>query len=162
MKRTHTCGELTKPDVGKTVILQGWVHSRRDLGGVTFIGLRDRYGITQVQVNAAQKLGYEFVVEIAGTVQARPGEQVRKDQGTGEIEVIASEVTVLNQAKTPPFLVEDDPDASEELRLKNRYLDLRRPNLQAKLINRHLAAQSIRQSFTAEGFLEIETPVLGK
>jgi len=172
MKRTHTCGELKKTDAGKKVLLQGWVHSRRDLGGLVFIGLRDRYGITQVVINPesagdetkkiAAKLGYEDVIQIEGKVEARPADQANKKMQTGEIEISVETVEVLSHAQTPPFLIEDDTNANEELRLQYRYLDLRRPCLQQKLLTRHKAAQIIRNVLSAEQFIEVETPVLTK
>ncbi|PIR24671.1 MAG: aspartate--tRNA ligase [Deltaproteobacteria bacterium CG11_big_fil_rev_8_21_14_0_20_42_23] len=172
MKRTHTCGELKKTDAGKKVLLQGWVHSRRDLGGLVFIGLRDRYGITQVVINPesagdetkkiAAKLGYEDVIQVEGKVEARPADQANKKMQTGEIEISVETVEVLSHAQTPPFLIEDDTNANEELRLQYRYLDLRRPCLQQKLLTRHKAAQIIRNVLSAEQFIEVETPVLTK
>ncbi len=171
-KRTNTCGELRSANVGDDVILQGWVGSRRDLGGLTFIGLRDRYGTTQVVINPevanaevvkiAEALRYEFVIEIEGTVSERPAGQTNKKMSTGEIEVIVKGLEILNVAKTPPFLVEDDVDASEELRLKYRYLDLRRPKVQEILKLRHKTAQLIRNYLSDKSFMEIETPMLTK
>ena len=171
MKRTHTCGELRTTDVGKKVILQGWVHSRRDLGGLTFIGLRDRFGITQVTINSqsasdagttVKDLRYEYVVEVSGSVSKRPAGQENRTLPTGEIEVEVALLTILNSSTTPPFLVEDDTKAAEELRLQYRYLDLRRPILQQQLIARHSTAQVVRRVLSDEGFLEVETPVLTK
>lgn len=171
-RRTHTCGELTAAHVGHKVLLQGWVGSRRDLGGLVFLGLRDRFGTTQVVINpenapkdvaeSAAALRYEFVIEIQGTVQARPEGQANAKMATGEIEVAVESLTILNTAKTPPFLVEDDTDASEDVRLKYRYLDLRRPKLQRILALRHKTAQAVRRYLSDQGFLEIETPVLTK
>ncbi len=171
-QRTHTCGELGAAHVGKRVLLQGWVGSRRDLGGLIFLGLRDRFGTTQVVVNpqtapkevasAAEGLRYEYVIEVEGTVGRRPEGQANAKMATGEIEVAVEGLTVLNVAKTPPFLVEDDTDASEDVRLKYRYLDLRRPRLQQILALRHKTAQVVRNYLSEQGFLEVETPVLTK
>ncbi|MFA4875322.1 MAG: aspartate--tRNA ligase [bacterium] len=171
-RRTNTCGELTVKDIGKKVVLQGWVGSRRDLGGLIFLGLRDRYGITQVVINpatapkdvvtAAEGVRYEYVIEIEGTVSKRPEGQANAKMQTGEIEVAVESFDVLNAAKSPPFLVEDDTDASEDVRLKYRYLDLRRPRLQKILAMRHKTAQVIRSYLAQSGFMEIETPVLTK
>lgn len=169
-KRTHTCGELAAADEGKRVVLQGWVASRRDLGGLIFLGLRDRYGTTQVVINpkeanpdvvqAAESVRYEFVLEVEGVVSRRPSGQENPRMATGEIEVMVDELHVLSQSRTPPFLVEDEVDASEELRLKYRYLDLRRPRMQQILALRHKAAQTVRSYLSGRGFLEIETPML--
>lgn len=172
MKRTHNCGELTAKQEGSNIILTGWVHSRRDLGGLIFIGLRDRFGITQIVINPeecskevcdlAGGLRYEYVIAIEGQVGKRPKGQENPAMKTGEIEVNVKNLKILNTSKTPPFLVEDDLDASEDLRLKYRYLDLRRPCLQKILKIRHNAAQAVRCYLNDKGFLEIETPVLTK
>lgn len=169
-KRTHTCGELKATDEGSRVVLQGWVGTRRDLGGLIFLGIRDRYGVTQVVINStiaqsqvvrtAEGVRYEFVVEVEGVVAKRPRGQENPAMPTGQIEVIVDGLSVLNPAKTPPFLVEDDTDASEEMRLKYRYIDLRRPRLKSFLILRHRVSQIIRRYFSDAGFLEIETPAL--
>ncbi len=171
-KRTHTCGELRGSDEGKRVLLQGWVGSRRDLGGLIFLGLRDRFGTTQVMINpehvsaeimkAAESVRFEYVLEIEGTVSRRPEGQSNERMPTGEIEISADSVQILNTSKPLPFLVEDDTDASEELRLKYRYLDLRRPALQNILALRHRVAQYARNYLSDNGFLEIETPCLTK
>lgn len=171
-RRTHTCGELRASDEGKKVVLQGWVGGRRDLGGLVFVGLRDRFGITQVVINpktapadavkAAEGLRYEFVIEIEGSVTKRPEGQANRDMATGEIEVNVESLVILNPAATPPFLVEDGTDASEDTRLKYRYLDLRRPRLQQILALRHKTAQAIRRYMSEQGFMEIETPCLTK
>ncbi|MFH1830402.1 MAG: aspartate--tRNA ligase [Pseudomonadota bacterium] len=171
-RRTHNCGELTAGDLGKKIRLHGWVGSRRDLGGLIFLGLRDRFGTTQVVINpekvskdmvaAAEAIRYEYVLEVEGTIEKRPEGQENKRMPTGEIEVAVQSLTVLNPAKTPPFLVEDDTDASEDIRLKYRYLDLRRPKLQRILALRHKTAQIIRRYLSENGFLEIETPMLTK
>ncbi len=171
-KRTHSCGELRASDKGEKVVLQGWVGSRRDLGGLVFLGLRDRFGTTQVVINpetapkdvvkAAENIRYEYVLEVEGDVALRPADQVKAGQPTGEIEVHVDGLTVLNPAATPPFLVEDDTDASEDVRLKYRYIDLRRPKLQGILALRHRTAQVIRRYLSDNGFLEVETPFLTK
>lgn len=172
MKRTHTCGELTAKDEGKPVILTGWVGSRRDLGGLIFLGLRDRFGVTQVVVNPqiaskeicdlASGLRFEYVIGLGGVVSKRPEGQINKSMKTGEIEVNVDRLEILNSAKTPPFLIEDEVDVSEDVRLKYRYLDLRRPKFQKNLWIRHHAAQVVRRYLSENGFLEVETPVLTK
>ncbi len=168
--RKHTCGELTIETVGKYATLCGWVAGWRDLGGVIFIDLRDRWGITQVTFNPqkcseelmdkAKRLRYEFVVRAEGIVQPRPDEAKNPKMATGEIEIEATALEILNQSDTPPFLVEDEVDASEELRLEYRYLDLRRPVLKDKILLRHKAVIEIRNYLNDRGFVEIETPML--
>jgi aspartyl-tRNA synthetase len=169
--RTHRCGELKKQQVGQTVVLNGWVQRRRDHGMVIFIDLRDRTGITQVVFNAernlrchqaAHALRSECVVSVTGQVMARPEESKNPDLSTGEIEVFVDEVEVLNEAKTPPFLIEDDAEVTEAIRLKYRFLDLRRPRMQELLSLRHGIMQAAREFVNAEGFLEVETPILTK
>jgi aspartyl-tRNA synthetase len=169
--RTHRCGELTKRQVGQSVVLNGWVQRRRDHGAVMFIDLRDRTGITQVVFNAehnaavhkaAHALRSECVVSIAGRVTARPEESKNPNLSTGEIEVFADEVEILNEADTPPFLIEDEAEVTEAIRLKYRYLDLRRPKMQRLLALRHAVAQAARGFLNANGFLEVETPILTK
>ncbi|MGH7205263.1 MAG: aspartate--tRNA ligase [Nitrospiraceae bacterium] len=169
--RTHRCGELTKAHVGQTVVLDGWVHRRRDHGNVIFIDLRDRFGITQIvfnqEMNApahkrAHELRSEFVVSVNGKVMLRPEGSANPDLGTGEIEVMAQAVEILNDAETPPFVIEDEADVTEALRLKYRYLDLRRPKMQRLLQLRHDVTQQVRTFLNGQGFLEIETPVLTK
>ncbi len=170
LKRTHTCGELRKADAGKTVTLNGWVHKWRDHGGLLFIDLRDRYGVTQVvfkpdlldekTVNEASHLRAEFVISVEGEVNARPEGMANPDMATGEIEVVANKMTVLNESKTPPFEIVEEPHASDELKLKYRYLDLRRPPLQYKIKIRHEAVKAVRDFLVDEGFYEIETPLL--
>lgn len=171
LKKTHSCGELNRNNAGENVTLMGWVHTRRDHGGLIFIDLRDRTGITQVVVNpeiakqaheAAGEVRSEYVISVTGTVFPRPENTVNPKLPTGEIEVAASELVILNQAKTPPFMIEDDTDVAENLRLKYRYLDLRRPRLQKVLITRHKIARTIRGFLDREGFLDIETPFLTK
>jgi aspartyl-tRNA synthetase len=167
--RTHTCGELRANHVGSDVVLLGWVHRLRDLGSLVFVDVRDRHGITQVVVRddealiaAAKRLRSEYVVAAKGRVQARSAETINAKLPTGDIEVIASSVILLNEAKTPPFSIAEDSPVSEDLRLKYRYLDLRKPRLQENIILRHRIAMAIRRYFDSQGFLEIETPVLTK
>jgi aspartyl-tRNA synthetase len=171
MLRSHTCAGLRAADVGKTVSLMGWVHSRRDHGSVIFIDLRDRYGLTQIVFNAekfpephkhAHALGSEDVVAIKGTVSLRPQGSENPNLATGEIEVFAQDLQILNEAKTPPFLIEDEGEITEVLRLKYRYLDLRRPKMQQLLSLRHEATASVRRFLNEHGFLEVETPMLTK
>jgi aspartyl-tRNA synthetase len=169
--RTHRCGELNKSHVGQMVVLNGWVQRRRDHGTVLFIDLRDRTGLTQVVFNAelnaavhqrAHALRSECVVSITGQVMARPDESKNPNLPTGDIEVFVDAVEVLNEAKTPPFVIEDDAEITEAIRLKYRYLDLRRPRMQRLLALRHAIMQAARGFLNAEHFLEIETPVLTK
>ncbi|MBF0452298.1 MAG: aspartate--tRNA ligase [Candidatus Magnetomorum sp.] len=169
MRRTHHCNALTGKDIGKTVSLAGWVHRRRDHGGVIFIDLRDREGITQVVFNPeidehiherAQVIRNEFVIAVEGTVKKRPDGMINENLFTGEVEIIVSTLKILNTAKTPPFMVEDSIDVSEAVRLNARHIDLRRPRLQKNLIIRHRAAQCVREYLNGLGFLDIETPFL--
>jgi aspartyl-tRNA synthetase len=169
--RTHTCGELREQNVGAKVILNGWVDRRRDLGGLIFIWIRDRYGITQVvfepDINKdayelAKKLRNEFVVSVEGTVRKRPEDAVNTEMETGKVDMLADKLIILNEAETPPFAIKDDTDAFEDLRLKYRYLDLRRPALQKVLLLRHRMYQLVRKYFDANNFVEVETPVLMK
>jgi aspartyl-tRNA synthetase len=162
---------LTKKEVGVTVTLMGWVHTRRDHGGLIFVDLRDRGGITQVVFNPetsadAHKLAHEirseFVLAVTGKVSPRPGNTVNPKLPTGEIEVIVNDLAILNQAKTPPFMIEDETDVAENLRLKYRYLDLRRPSVQKILITRHKITQTVRRFLDSQGFADIETPFLTK
>jgi aspartyl-tRNA synthetase len=169
LTRTHTCGALGVPDVGKDAVLLGWVHRIRDLGGVTFIDVRDRAGISQVVVrendtlmHVAKKLRPEFVVGVTGPVQRRSADTVNPKLATGEVEVLAREIRILNEAKTPPFQIAEDSPVSEEVRLKYRYLDLRRTRLQSNVGLRHRVAMTVRKYFDANGFWEIETPILAK
>jgi aspartyl-tRNA synthetase len=169
LTRTHTCGALRADDVGAEAVLLGWVHRIRDLGGVTFIDVRDRAGISQVVVREndalmpiAKRLRAEFVVGVKGVVQRRSEETVNPKLATGEVELLAREIRILNEAKTPPFQIADDAPVSEEVRLKYRYLDLRRTRLQANLGLRHRVALAVRRFFDANGFWEIETPILAK
>jgi len=171
LKRTDYCGDLRKGDAGREVILLGWVQRRRDLGRLIFVELRDRQGIVQVVFNPevspethekAQSLRNEFVVGVEGKVVTRPEGTSNPKLKTGEIEVIAKELKILNSSKTPPFLIEDDEDVAEDVRLQYRYLDLRKPRLQKNLILRHRVAKEVRNYFDRLGFLEIETPMLTK
>ncbi len=170
LKRTHSCGALRVADVGAEVVLFGWVHGRRDLGGCVFVDLRDREGLTQVvfdptvESDAYERAGAirgEYVIGIRGIVRSR-GNQVNPDMPTGEIEVSAHNLEVFSKAETPPFHIEDDVDATEALRLRYRYLDLRRRELQDVLIRRSSMVQAVRRYLVSEGFLELETPFLTK
>lgn len=168
-KRTHTCGELRESNIGQKVTLNGWVDTRRDLGGVIFIDLRDRYGITQIVFEPnynseahhnAKDLRNEFVISITGTVRKRPEGTENSDLVTGMIDVMVDEITILNKALTPPFPIEDVIETHEDLRLKYRYLDLRRRPMQNNLITRHKMYQTVRKYFDENNFIEIETPFL--
>src|ERR1043166_5667461 len=169
MKRTHHCGELRASHVGQRVRLAGWVHVRRDHGGIVFIDLRDREGVTQVifdpeynkeTAEASHALRSEYVIALHGLVRERPKGTVNTKLPTGEIEVVAHHLEILNPSETPPFPIEDGIDTSEELRLTYRYLDLRRPEMAAKLRARHRIAKAVRDYFDSNGFYEIETPIL--
>jgi len=170
-ERTHDCGTLTAEKIGQRVRLMGWVWRRRDHGGVIFIDLRDRYGITQIVFNPqhdpaahqkADQLRSEYVIAVEGGVEARPDGMVNPKLPTGAIEVNCDQLRVLNLSLTPPFLIEDEIDAGEEIRLKYRYLDLRRPRIQANLQLRHKAYQAVRGLLDKRDFIEIETPFLTK
>jgi len=167
LKRTHTCGALRASDEGKTVILNGWVAGRRNFGRLIFVDLRDRSGRTQVLfspdrapelVAAADQLKAEYVVAVKGVVRRRDGDTINAKLPTGEIEVDAVGLEVLNESKTPPFEVSDHLEVSEEMRLQFRYLDLRRPSMQRNIITRHRITHAIRESMDRQGFLDIETP----
>jgi len=169
MYRSHTCGELNLKNQGQSITLSGWVQNLREFGKLTFLDLRDRYGITQIVFNAeenevlykkALELNREFVIQIKGSVKERENKNLNIP--TGEIEIIASDLTILNSSEIPPFTIIDDTDGSEELRMKFRYLDIRRNPLKDKLIFRHKVAQLFRQYLSQEGFIEVETPVLIK
>ena len=169
MYRTNTCGELRRSDAGKKTTLAGWVQRIRKMGGMTFVDLRDRYGITQLVFNsetdsdlfeAANKLGREFVIQITGTVEERSNKNPHLP--TGDIEIIVSELNVLNKSDVPPFTIEDETDGGDDLRMKYRYLDLRRPAVRKNLELRHRMAFEIRRYLDGKGFLEVETPVLIK
>jgi len=171
MHRTHSCTEITKADVGRTVVLNGWVQRRRDLGGVLFIDLRDRSGIMQLvfnpEINAeahaiADRVRNEYVLAVKGTVVERDPETVNPNLVTGEIEVRVEQIEILNPAKTPPFFIEDGVDIDESIRLKYRYLDLRRPEMLRTLMLRSKAAKIFRDFLDERGFIEIETPILTK
>ena len=169
MRRTHHCGELGAEDIGKEVVLMGWVQRRRDHGGVIFVDLRDREGLTQVVFNPdvnsavhakAHAIRSEYVLGVRGKVDPRPEGMVNPKLKTGAIEVMVDELKILNAAATPPFLIEDHIEVSENVRLSHRHQDLRRPALQRNLIARHRAAAAIRQHLNDSGFLDIETPFL--
>ncbi len=169
MLRTHTCGELNLKKKNNKVTLCGWLHRSRDLGGMTFIDLRDRYGITQLVFNMeinpelceqARKLGREFVIAVTGRVDERSNKNLRIP--TGEIEIVVEKIQVLNKSEVPPFTIEDDTDGGEELRMKYRYLDLRRNPLKNNMILRHRMTQEVRKYLDSLNFIEIETPVLIK
>ncbi|MFB5268033.1 aspartate--tRNA ligase [Paenibacillus enshidis] len=171
MKRTHHCGELTTANIGETVVLNGWVQTRRDLGGVLFIDLRDRSGIVQIVFNPAysgdalqiaDRVRTEYVLEVKGEVVQRDAETVNPNLPTGQIEVRITEIEVLNAAKTPPFFIEDGIEVDESLRLKYRYLDLRRPEMHQTLKLRSKAAKVFRDFLDGEDFIEVETPILTK
>jgi aspartyl-tRNA synthetase len=168
MHRTHTCGELTIADLGKEVVLSGWVQKSRDLGGMTFVDIRDRYGITQLvfnlddnqYANTLAELGREYVIKATGKVVERSNKNPKIP--TGDIEIKVSKLEVLNSAKLPPFLIEDDTDGGDDLRMKYRYLDLRRNPVRNNLVLRHKMAQEVRKYLDGLGFIEVETPVLIK
>ncbi len=167
--RTHTCGALRDVDVGKQVVLFGWVHRVRDLGALVFFDLRDRYGITQIVARddgslfaTAKRLRPEFVVAVVGSVEMRSAETVNPKLDTGTVEVSAVEIRVLNEAKRPPFQISEEAPVSEDLRLRYRYLDLRRTRMQRNMRLRHRATSAVRRFFDEQDFLEIETPVLTK
>ena len=169
MYRSHTCGELRAEHIGQTVTLAGWVQRSRELGGMTFLDLRDRYGITQIAFNEewdasllqqARKLGREWVIQIEGEVIARQSKNAKMT--TGDIELKSLNLVVLNAAKTPPFTIEEESDGGEELRMKYRYLDLRRGPLQRNLMLRNRVNIEVRKFLDAQGFMDIETPFLIK
>jgi len=169
--RTHYCGELREGHVGKTVTVMGWAATRRDLGGVVFVDLRDREGICQVVARpevskdahaAADHVRSEYVLAVVGEVQARSADTVNPNLETGKVEVVAREIRVLSEAKTPVFPIEDETITHEETRLKYRYLDLRRPRLQRNIKLRHQAVLEVRRYLDEQGFYEIETPMLAK
>lgn len=171
LKRSHMCGELTLKDVEKEVVVMGWVAKRRDLGGVIFIDLRDRSGVVQVVFDdktdknifeKAEMLRNEFVIAICGKVAKRAPETVNPKISTGDIEVFVSELRILSKSQTPPFYIEEDSEVGEPVRLKYRYLDLRRPDMQKNLMLRHRVSKIARDYYDANGFFEIETPMLTK
>ena len=169
LRRTHTCGELRAVDEGKTALLMGWVHRRRDLGGVLFMHLRDREGITQLVFKQdsdaavlarANEVRSEYVIAAEGTVVKRSPETVNPNLATGDVEIAVSKIWILNESRTPPFPMEDEVDVSEEARLKYRYVDLRRPRMQRNIILRSKITFAVRQTLYDRGFLEIETPFM--
>jgi len=169
--RTHTCGELRENHIGKKVVLNGWVDNRRDLGGLIFVDIRDRYGITQVVFepgfneeahNSAKDLRNEFVISVEGTVRRRPPETDNPNLATGHVDVMINKLVILNEAKPSPIPIKDKIDTSEDVRLKYRYLDLRRSSLQKNLLMRHRMYQMVRKFFDENNFIELETPVLMK
>ena len=170
-KRTHGCGQLTEALIGQTVTLCGWLHRRRDHGGLSFFDLRDRTGLAQIVFNAkvdaalhqqAKAFGPEYVLSITGTVRPRPAGTQNPKLPSGMAEVVATSVTILNPATPPPFEIDDHLDVSEDIRMQWRYVDLRRPVSQQKLILRHRIFQTIRRILDEQGFLEVETPILTK
>lgn len=171
MLKTHNCGELRAEDAGKTVTLAGWVHRWRDQGGLVFLDLRDRWGITQVTIDQqsapaiharAREVRSEWVIQVTGEVARRPAGMENPDLPTGEIEVHGTDLVVLNRAKTPPFYINKDEKVEEALRMRYRYLDLRRPSMQRNLVLRHNVIRFIRNYLSDRGFVEIETPILFK
>ena len=171
LKRTHSCGELTKQHAGQEVVLCGWMARRRDHGGLIFVDLRDRTGMVQLvfspdidpaAFHKAETVRTEYVLAVRGTVRMRDVDTVNANMATGEIEVTGAELRILNAAKTPPFYIQDDVDVDEVLKLKYRYLDLRRPEMQHNLILRHRVAKLMRDFLDRQGFIEIETPMLTK
>ena len=169
LRRTHSCGALRAPDAGQTALLMGWVHRRRDLGGVIFIHLRDRDGVTQLVFNEsengdahqrAQELSSEFVIAAQGTVKLRSADTVNPTIATGEVEIAVDKIWILNESRTPPFPLEESVDVKEDVRLKYRYVDLRRPHMQRNIIMRAKIAFAVRQALYEQGFLEIETPFM--
>jgi aspartyl-tRNA synthetase len=171
LKRTHTCGEINKNHVNTQVALSGWVHKRRDHGGLIFIDLRDRQGITQIVFNpekgkkaheTAHHLRSEYVISVKGAVSPRPAGTENPSLPTGEIEILVSELMILNEAKTPPFMIEEETDVAENVRLKYRYLDLRRPSIQKNLILRYQVTRFVRDFLDRHNFIDVETPFLTK
>lgn len=171
MLKTHHCGQLTKAQVGQTVILNGWVQRRRDLGGVLFIDLRDRSGLVQTVFNPdfsgdalaiADRARNEYVLAVKGKIVERDAETINKNIPTGEIEIQVTEIEIMNAAKTPPFFIEDGVEVDEAVRLKYRYLDLRRPEMQRTLMLRSKASKIFRNFLDDQGFVEVETPILTK
>ena len=162
-QRTHNCGQLRGTNAESKVILNGWVASRRDLGGIYFLDLRDRYGITQIVVEedlaGTVQVGPEFVVAVHGNVRSR-GENVNSDRPTGEIEVVATSIEILSSSPTPPIEIIEDLDTAVETRLQWRFLDLRRPPLQRNLMHRAKFTNAMRRAFDSRDFVEIETPLL--
>ena len=171
MYRTNTCNELNKEHIGKTITLSGWVHRRRDHGGIIFIDLRDRYGLTQIvfdpdvdktSLETANKVRPEYVIQVTGEVKKRAEGQENKKMNTGEIEVFIKEIKILNEAKTPPFEIDIEKGVNEELRLKYRYLDLRHDRMRDNILLRHKMISEIRRHMDDHDFVDIETPILIK
>ena len=171
MKKSCTCGELKKKNVNKQVVLMGWVQRRRDHGGVIFVDLRDRKGITQIVFNPeinkkihikAQSIRSEYVLGVIGKVVQRPDNMVNSNMPTGDIEVLVDELKILNTAETPAFQIEENVETSESVRLKHRHLDLRRPRLQKNILTRHKVSMVVRDYLNKNGFIDIETPFLTK
>src|ERR1700733_6713053 len=169
LRRTHSCGQLRAADVGKTALLMGWVHRRRDLGGVLFVHLRDRDGVTQIVFHAdagdelhtkAEMLGSEYVIAVEGNVAKRTPETVNAALETGEVELAATKLWILNESRTPPFPMEETVDVKEDARLKYRYVDLRRPHMQRNIMLRSKISFAVREFLYGQGFLEIETPFM--
>jgi aspartyl-tRNA synthetase len=170
-KRTHTCQALRLEDVGLSVVINGWIHSRRDLGNLIFLDVRDRYGLTQVVLDtsenealmaAGKELRPEYVIAVEGKVRPRPDGARNPDKATGDIEVLAVSIVILNTAKTPPFEIDDEVKVSDELRMRYRYVDLRREGLKSNLILRHNIVFAMRKTLAEKGFIEVETPILTK
>ena len=172
LKRSHMCAEVNETMIGENVTVMGWVQRRRDLGQLLFIALRDRTGIVQIVVdgNTAEKALFEkaemvrseFVLAVKGKVSARTAENINENMKTGKIEIIAEEFRILSESDALPFQIEDSVTVKDDLRLKHRYLDLRRPSQLKNIMLRHKVVQVIHSFLDAEGFLEIETPILGK
>src|SRR5712671_5356216 len=169
LRRTHTCGQLRATDAGKRAILMGWVHRRRDLGGVLFVHLRDRDGVTQLVFHAdadeevhrkAEMLGSEYVIAVEGTVAKRSADTINATLETGEVELVVEKLWILNESRTPPFPMEETVDVKEDSRLKYRYVDLRRPHMQRNIMLRSRVSFAVREFLYSQGFLEIETPVM--
>lgn len=168
--RSHYCGELSKSNENQSVTLSGWVHRRRDLGGLIFLQVRDRTGVLQVVVDpdfeelfaTAEQLRNEFVIQVKGTVRARPEDMINKNMASGDIEVLAQDIQILNKAQPPAIPIDENLEASEEMRLKYRYLDLRRPEMQQKLLFRHKVTSAMRRYMDEHGFVDVETPILTK
>ena len=170
-ERTTYCGLVSEKDLGQEVVVKGWVQKRRDLGGLIFIDLRDREGIVQVVFNPevskealdiADSCRSEYVIGVKGKVVERTGSAVNSRMKTGKIEIIAEDIVVYNEAKTPPFVIEDDQTISDDVRMKYRYMDIRRPSMLNNLKLRHHVTQTIREFLNANGFLDVETPYLNK
>jgi aspartyl-tRNA synthetase len=169
LRRTHTCGQLRASDAGSRAVLMGWVHRHRDLGGVIFIHLRDRYGVTQIVFHAevgeavyrkAEQVRPEYVIAVEGQVALRSPDTVNPSLETGEVELVAEKIWVLNESRTPPFPMEETVDVGEDVRLKYRYIDLRRPHMQRNIILRSQISFAVREFLNTQGFLEIETPFM--